>query len=73
MVIPGLTIVKTADTSAAVPGSVVGYTVTVTDSGQTSYTGAVVTDDLTGVVDDAVYNGDATAERAGRSATRPRC
>ena len=44
VVIPGLTIVKTANTSAAVPGSVVGYTVTVTDSGQTSYTGAVVTD-----------------------------
>ncbi len=29
------------------PGSVVGYTVTVTDTGQTSYTGASVTDDLT--------------------------
>ena len=48
--IPGLTIVKTANTSAAVPGSVVGYTVTVTDSGQTSYSGAVVTDDLSGVL-----------------------
>ncbi len=61
VVIPGLTIVKTANTSTAVPGSVVGYTVTITDSGQTAYTGAVVTDDLTGVVDDAVYNGDAPA------------
>ena len=59
--IPGLTIVKTANTSAAVPGPVVGYTVTVTDSGQTSYTGAVVTDDLTGVLGDAAYNGDAPA------------
>ncbi len=37
VVIPGLTIVKTADTSTAEPGTVVGYTVTVTDSGQTSY------------------------------------
>ncbi len=61
VLIPGLTIVKTANTSAAVPGSVVGYTVTVTDSGQTPYTGAVVTDDLTGVLDDAAYNGDAAA------------
>ena len=61
VVIPGLTIVKTANTSAAVPGQAVGYTVTITDSGQTSYTGAVVTDDLTGVLDDAVYDGDAVA------------
>ena len=61
VVIPGLTIVKTADTSAAVPGQAVGYTVTVTDSGQTPYTGAVVTDDLTGVLDDAAYDGDAAA------------
>ena len=49
VLIPGLTIVKTANTSVAEPGQVVGYTVTVTDSGQTPYTGAVVTDDLTGV------------------------
>ena len=61
VLIPGLTIVKTANTSAAVPGSVVGYTVTVTDSGQTPYTGAVVTDDLSGVLDDAAYDGDAVA------------
>ena len=45
---PGLTIVKTANATAAVPGPTVGYTITVTDSGQTPYTGAVVTDDLTG-------------------------
>src|SRR6202044_4103127 len=40
VLIPGLTIVKTANTSTAVPGSVVGYTVTVTDSGTTTYSGA---------------------------------
>ena len=45
----------------AEPGTVVGYTVTVTDSGQTAYSGAVVTDDLSGVLDDAAYDGDATA------------
>ena len=73
VVIPGLTIVKTADTSAAVPGSVVGYTVTVTDSGQTPYSGAVVTDDLTGVLNDAAYDGDAAATAGSRVATRPRC
>ena len=44
-----------------VPGQPVGYTVTVTDSGQTPYTGATVTDPLTGVLGNAVYNGNAAA------------
>ena len=40
---PALTIVKTANTTAAVPGQpVISYTVTVTDTGQTPYTGATV-------------------------------
>ena len=71
VVIPGLTIVKTANTSAAVPGQVVGYTVTITDSGQTPYTGAVVTDDLTGVLDDAVYDNDAAATAGSVSYAAP--
>ena len=58
---PGLTITKTATATAVVPGQPVGYTITVTDSGQTPYTGAVVTDSLAGVVGDAAYNGDAAA------------
>src|SRR6202041_836803 len=58
---PGLTIVKTANTSAAVPGQAVGYTVTLTDTGQTPYTGAVVTDSLAALANDAVYNGNAAA------------
>ena len=37
------------------------YTITVTDTGQTPYAGAAVTDDLTGVLDDAAYDNDATA------------
>ena len=73
VLIPGLTIVKTANASAAVPGRWCSYTVTITDSGQTSYTGAVVTDDLTGVLDDAVYDGDAAATAGSLSAMRPRC
>ena len=32
------------------------YTLTVTDTGQTPYTGATVTDPLAGVLDDAAYN-----------------
>ncbi len=71
VLIPGLTIVKTANTSAAVPGSVVGYTVTVTDSGQTPYTGAVVTDSCRGSGDDAVYDGDAAATAGAVSLCRP--
>ena len=71
VVIPGLTIVKTANTSAAVPGQVVGYTVTITDSGQTSYTGAVVTDAFAAIADDGVYNGDAAATAGSVSYAAP--
>jgi len=59
--IPALTITKTASTAAATPSETVTYTVTVTDTGQTPYTGATATDDLTGVLGDAAYNGDAAA------------
>ncbi|MGD0065514.1 MAG: hypothetical protein ABSB76_18975, partial [Streptosporangiaceae bacterium] len=41
------------------------YTVTVTNSGQTPYTGATFTDPLAGVLDDAAYNSDATATGGG--------
>src|SRR6202044_3174459 len=58
---PGLDILKTASVATASPGSAVGYTITVTDSGQTPYTGATVTDSLTGVLADAAYDGDAAA------------
>ena len=37
------------------------YTITVTNSGQAAYTGASITDSLSGVLDDAAYNGDAAA------------
>jgi hypothetical protein len=50
----------------------VTYTVTVTDSGQTSYTGLTVTDDLTGLLSEAAYNGDATATSGTVSYASPR-
>ena len=59
--IPALTITKTANMASAAPGTAVDYTITVADTGQTPYTGATVTDDLTGVLGAAAYNGDATA------------
>jgi len=61
VLVPGLTITKTANASAVVPGATVGYTITVTDSGQTPYTGATVTDSLAGVLGDAAYNANAAA------------
>ena len=67
VLIPALTITATANTTTAAPGTVIGYTVTVKDSGQTPYTGATFTDSLTGALDDAAYNGNAAA--AGGSVT----
>ena len=61
---PALTIVKTASTPTATAGQTVTYTVVVTDSGQTPYTGAAFSDSLSGVLGDASYNSDATATAA---------
>ena len=61
VLVPGLQITASAGSSTTAPGSVVHYTVTVTNSGQTPYTGAGFTDPLAGVLDDAAYNNDATA------------
>ncbi len=69
--IPALAITKTADTTAAAPGGVVTYTITATDTGQTPYAGAALTDDLTGVLDDATYTGGATASTGTLTYTTP--
>ena len=69
--IPALTITKTASTVTTTPGSAVGYTITVADTGQTRYAGAVVTDDLTGVLASAAYNADAAASTGTVSYARP--
>ncbi|MBD5785993.1 DUF11 domain-containing protein [Cellulosimicrobium terreum] len=57
--------VATDDPGAAVPGGVVTYTVTVTNTGQVAYTEgapASFTDDLTDVLDDATWDDTATAD-----------
>jgi uncharacterized repeat protein (TIGR01451 family) len=69
--IPALTITKTADTGTAAPGDTVHYTITVADTGQTRYTGATITDNLTGVLDDAGYNADAAATAGNVSYSSP--
>ena len=48
VLVPGLTIAVSANTGTATPGSVVQYTVTVTNTGQTAYTGAAFSDSLSG-------------------------
>jgi large repetitive protein len=68
---PALTIVSTASPATTAPGHQVTYTITVTDTGQTPYTGATVANDLTGLLDDAVYNHDATATRGAVSYASP--
>ncbi|WP_256788232.1 putative Ig domain-containing protein [Frankia sp. AvcI1] len=61
VLLPGLTMTTATNANAAVPGGVVTYTVTITNSGETPYTGATVTNNLSGALDDAVYGGNATA------------
>ena len=56
-----LTIVNAANVSTTTPGSVVRYTATFTNSGQTPYTGITIASNITDVLDDAVPNGDQTA------------
>ncbi|WP_328634253.1 DUF7927 domain-containing protein [Streptomyces sp. NBC_00356] len=56
-----LDITKSADTATAKAGDKVTYTVKVTNHSADDVSGAEVSDDLSGVLDDAVYGGDATA------------
>ncbi|WP_062306527.1 CshA/CshB family fibrillar adhesin-related protein [Demequina subtropica] len=69
-----LQIEKVADVDAAEPGDVVTYSITVTSTGTGDYTEedpASFTDDLTGVLDDATYNGDAAADSGTVSYAEP--
>ncbi|MFJ8042541.1 hypothetical protein ACIRBX_18840 [Kitasatospora sp. NPDC096147] len=58
---PGMELSKTASAAEAAPGDTVAYTVTATNTGKVPIDPASFADDLTGVLDDARYNGDATA------------
>ena len=71
VLVPALTISATANTSTAAPGTVIGYTVTVTNTGQTPYTGAAFTDSLAGALDDASYNSNAAATAGSVSYASP--
>ncbi len=71
VLVPALTITKSSSVSSTSPGSVVGYTVLVTNTGQTDYTGAGFSDDLVGVLDDASYGNDAAATSGAVSFASP--
>ena len=61
--IKGFSVSKTASPETTFLGGVVSYTITVTNVGAVAYTGedpASFSDDLSGVLDDATYNGDVT-------------
>ena len=63
--VSSFTVSKNADTTTVMAGEVVTYSVTVTNTGQVDYTDdapASFTDDLSGVLDDAVYNDDVTED-----------
>ncbi|GAB3938671.1 hypothetical protein GCM10027614_19190 [Micromonospora vulcania] len=71
VLLPALSISKNADAGTTTPGGAVGYTITVTNSGQTDYTGATLSDSLAALLDDATYNNDAVATVGGVSYTAP--
>jgi uncharacterized repeat protein (TIGR01451 family) len=64
-----LSVTKTGTATASTnEGDVITYSITATNTGGSDYTAddpANVTDDLTGVLDDATYNGDASATAPG--------
>ncbi|GAA3409812.1 DUF7927 domain-containing protein [Streptosporangium vulgare] len=57
--LPLLYVLMTADRETAGPGQVVTYTITASNVGNATYPGATLTGELSRVIDDAVYNGDA--------------
>ncbi|WP_200329108.1 DUF11 domain-containing protein [Leucobacter sp. L43] len=73
--VPGLGIEKSSSfTGVAAPGDRVDYTVTVKNTGGVAFTEAepaVAHDDLSAVLDDATYNGDAAAETGEVSYAEP--
>ncbi|MFE2106837.1 LPXTG cell wall anchor domain-containing protein [Kitasatospora sp. NPDC059463] len=67
----GYRIAKTADKAQALPGDTVKYQVDITNTGNAPLTGLTVTDDLSAVLDDADYNGDAAATAGKASYAQP--
>jgi uncharacterized repeat protein (TIGR01451 family) len=71
ILIPQLTITKTADKMIARPGDVIRYTVTVGNTGDVAFPDANITDSLAGMLDEADYNDDAADDVGTVSYTSP--
>jgi uncharacterized repeat protein (TIGR01451 family) len=72
--VQSVTFTKKADTNKVVPGDTITYTITAKNTGQVAYTDATpatFTDDLSQVLDDATYNGDAAATTGTVSYAKP--
>ncbi|WP_410665137.1 hypothetical protein [Amycolatopsis sp. lyj-84] len=69
---PSYTVTKTVDKESANPGDTVRYTVNVANTGRVTAAGLKVVDDLTGLLDDAVYQNDATASPGSVSYAEPK-
>lgn len=65
VLVPALTISLSASTTTTTPGSVVGYTIHISNTGDTPYTEALVTDSLDGVLTDADFTNDAAVTAGG--------
>ncbi|MFJ2768163.1 LPXTG cell wall anchor domain-containing protein [Streptomyces sp. NPDC087300] len=63
---------KTSSVEQAVKGKKVTYTITIRNTGKGGYDGASLTDDLTGVLDDADWNDDAAASKGSTDFDRPK-
>jgi uncharacterized repeat protein (TIGR01451 family) len=61
VLVPGLSVSKTTDNNEIVAGDDLGYTIVATNTGESDYSDITVVDSLARVLDDAVYNDDATA------------
>ncbi|MGG1909468.1 isopeptide-forming domain-containing fimbrial protein [Microbacterium sp. NRRL B-14842] len=71
---PGFSVSKSVDPAAGTavdPGSVLTYTVTGVNTGETALDPVTITDDLSGVLAHAEYNDDATATIGGTVTTAP--
>ncbi len=69
--VAALAVAKSAAPPSLGPGDTLTYTLTMTNPGGGVFAGAVVTDDLTGVLDDAMFNDDAVASSGSVSFAEP--
>ncbi|MEU7119470.1 hypothetical protein [Streptomyces zaomyceticus] len=70
--VPDLEITKTASPRSVKPGDTLTYTITARNTGTLDYPNARFGDDLTGILDDATYNGDVRTTLGTATYTAPR-